>query len=482
MNDVNDTFQDDALHSHNLLVGTEVRPAKIAVVQEINATALRHVNIPELKFFDYPVPAHLKKAVEQRLAELDEISTSYAGLIEDLEAVHELEWKSLRDRFGEDATEFLNSPEIARYSNIELKLAEQTRELKNAADEEISRLLQKLEELNAKPAAPPKPVKTKNKNRPGPALQPQRPSASRPEHAPLPANRVQIRTLQQQELTGKPRADNPDIVDILDSRGQRKETYLKSSSGQFWERYSELGTPAPTTARLPPVTGRVQSQWARIKAKVDAVLEAAEASERVADYTIKKATGAPGTAQGLLEQSANHLEEAARELDELNNPFLSNIDRNHYSQAAAQLRSKATGLRKKGDDSRLALILKKNPTAYDLDYLANKNLAAVTLRPPRREVDTMVLIPPAKKPEKRTDFIDTYDIKVQGKLWAVGHFHYVRKDSPVGEYTVAHLKAPAQQYEGMKAQAAAAEQGRRYTIHRGELQPNLVRKLFLKEP
>ena len=290
----------------------------------------------------------------------------------------------------------------------------------------------------------------------------------------LPAkNRTDILTVEGKILNGKPRSDNPNIVDILDPNGQRKATYLRSPNAEYWIAYA----PIRTTAISDFPDSIDAAAWHEVNIKYNRIMEDAQSAENVAGFLRRKGDGLPSTPEGILEHGANRLKETASEIAQMEMQLATETARQRAKSMITTLNNRAGQLLETGREIRVELILKNPPTANGLEYLTRRGLVHIRQTRARVPVDSTI-VKDAGKPQKVRDYLDEFEIKAGEKTWAYAHLHYPAATTDAEYFSAAHLKTPGQRYMGANAQAEAQTQGRRLEIHRGELYGPQVRKIL----
>jgi hypothetical protein len=250
--------------------------------RNIGTQVLQHRKVAATNFSDLPANIGQKRELlEKRIATLQNIDRSYSNTSDVYQTVSTLETEALArlslDDLPLDDMDLLPlKPMLEANANVTLLI----QHFKNLANDEVDRLLIKLDEFPA-PAAPcarKKPSKGKKKKpRPAPS-KPTQPAVQAPK------NRLEIVTEAGDALTGKPRDDNPNVVDILDSRVNAKPLISAPATGTTGPNTLRYSPPCQPVARLPPPIGpaignickvcwmrstmasRLQNIWVRKKA------------------------------------------------------------------------------------------------------------------------------------------------------------------------------------------------------------------------
>lgn len=467
-NELLDHLEKPNASAYLVMAGDDYYQLKHMSLGNLHHQLLLHAKVAKTDFAALPTAfAYKREALIDTACMLDNVSHNYGAIIDVYTSSSELEVQAL-DKLPVELRDPAPFEQMQASNKYIISAVERLRGL---AHDEIDRLLTKLDEL----PEPPEP-ETRVRPTPGKKKKPGKASPTTPPPAATPKNRVEIRTQDDQVLSGKPRSDNPNIVDILDSRGQRKATYLLSSNGQYWVENSK---PRERTAsgNAAPVPA-----WASYDIAARKLLGEARHSESLADYLGRKNATTPSAPQDLLEYQANRLEEQAEEIHEMSAQFASAEDRRQASDRIAELREKAGYLRHKGRNLRLDLILSNHaPSANDLQFLADSNNLSV--RKTHEERMPMERIRKSSRQHATRDYIDEFEltIKDRNQVWAYAHLHYAELASDAPAFGAAHLKRPDQRFLGAQVQIQEAQAGRRYEIHRGSLGSAQVREILLSE-
>jgi hypothetical protein len=429
---------------------------------------IQHAKVAKTDFAALPAAfAYKRETLIDAVCLLDNVSHNYGAIIDVYTSSSELEVQAL-DKLPVDLKDPAPFEQMQTSNKYIISAVERLRGL---AHDEIDRLLTKLDEF----PEPPEP-QSRSRPVPGKKKKPEKAAANTAPPAPAQKNRVEIRTQDDQVLSGKPRSDNPNIVDILDSRGQRKATYLLSSNGQYWVENSK---PRERTASGNTVSAPA---WPSYDASARKLIDEARHSESLADYLGRKNDSTPSAPQGLLEYQANRLEELAQEIQDASTQFINSEDRRQALGRTTELREQAHYLRQKGQNLRLDLIISNNaPSANDLQYLADSNNLSV--RKTHEERMPMERVRKSSRQHATRDYIDEFELKIKDRnqVWAYAHLHYAELASDAPAFGAAHLKRPDQRFQGAQTQIQEAQSGRRHEIHRGTLGGAQVREILLSE-
>jgi len=463
-------FSQPGSNTYFLLAGNDYYQLKHMTHENLHVQVLRHRKAATTDFEDLPpsVPQR-REALVRNIIELENIDHSYSRISDLYQGISALELETMKSTStGADLPIEIYFLKFKPMQEANTKIISLLDRFKALVHDEIDRLLIKLDEF---PIAPE--PQTRSKPTPGKKKSPAKATPRAPQPPATPKNRVEISTQDNTVLSGKPRSDNPNIVDILDSRGQRKATYLRSSDGQYWVEH--IATQTPSAAASPATT----PAWATYDAATQKLLSEAQHYESVADYLGRKKDSAPSAPEGLLEYHANRLDEHAKEIQEIAPQLATAEDRQQALDRTKALREKAQYLRQKGRTLRVDLIIANNaPVANDLQYLADSNNLSVRKTRVER-------IPLDRAGSSRThtprDYIDEFELKIRdrGQVWAYAHLHYAEPASDAPAFLAAHLKRPEQRFQGAQVRIQEAQLGRRYEIHRGALPDALVQDILL---
>ena len=480
---VDQIINGEELQTHLLGISSSMK-VKSNVRLELAAVINTDARTTPLDFSDFATnPGLLRDRIQGRIKELVTINQHYSSVMETFGAIKAADTDGFRKiiaiaRDSDSVTELQQQiSSVKSMLKVETTIISEVGTLQDTITSELERLLNKLDTLpNASVhKSPQTPAASGTGQTAASRVATSGPSTSGRPAAPR--NRVEIRTVEDQLLNGKPRMDNPDIVDILDSRNQRKATYIRSPNEGYWIKYAPIQQ-ATTEAQTTSVD---VTTWNQLNNKFRKVLDEVKSAEKIVDFLARKGDGLPSTPAGILDHSANSLKETTSELETLHGKLVSDESRQQAASMIDALRSKAAELQKKSQGIRVTMILNNPPTAYDLEYLANRGLLSIHKTQSRIPIDRMVMLPAATRATKVRDYMDEFELRVSGRKWAYAHLHYPTADTVAENFSAAHLKRPEQRYIGAAAQSEAQAQGRRLLIHRGELYGPLVRKIFMPE-
>jgi len=462
-------FSQPGTSTYFLLAGNDYYHLKQMTHESLHVQVLRHRKTATTDFEDLPPNIPLRReALIGKVIELENIDQSYSRVSDLYQGISTLELQAMEATGLAELNIQGQVPLYKPMQDANANVIWLIERFKALVHDEIDRLLIKLDEF---PVAP----EPQTRRTPSPGKKKAIAATSRVTPPPTaPKNRVEITTQDNTVLSGKPRGDNPNIVDILDSRGQRKATYLRSSDGQYWVEHRATATRSPGTSQAAPPA------WEPYEAAAQKLIKEASRYESVADYLGRKKGSAPSAPEGLLEYHANRLEEHANDIQEIASQL---TDAQQSQQALGkrdELREKARYLRQKGRTLRIDLILANNaPVANDLQYLADSANLSV------RKIRERIALERAGSSRQQVsrDYIDEFELKIRDRnqVWAYAHLHYAELASDGAAFTAAHLKRPEQRFQGAQLQVQEAQSGRRYEIHRGALEKNQVLDILLSE-
>ncbi len=441
-------------------------------VQELGLVHARHT---ELRIFDPKDFATTPDFGRSRLSDAIDVANNlrprYAAVVDDLEGYLEAQQKSLHrvketGAFqGQDTLtlkplyDFLDAKRSAVNTIIE-----QTKALKSLLDAELERMLDTLEKLPAAKAGP-SPVT------------PPAPGTSKLSTQPTPKNRIPIliagdRPRTTKTVLAKPRTENSDVADILDSEDQRIATYIKSGEDKLWIK-STIQVKEPSAPASSNQTNLTQELNAAAK-KMQDVLE--EQDDLIVFYR-NKASAEPAGVEDRIRLGAAKLNQGADDLEAACTTVINETARQGLLAQVRHFREHATRLNTMAKLLRLDLVIKQAPDANALEFLHSQPGVLST----RKTLDRVAGTRQSKKPGtekwiKVPDFLDEFEIHAKGKLWAYAHLHYEQASHSVPAKS--HLKTPAQRALGATAQVEAARQGRRLDIHRAEIYWPQAKRVF----
>lgn len=464
----NDHFSQPGASTFFLLARDNYLQLKKMNNHNLSTQVHRHQNVAATEFAALPSAVTQKhEALTKTINELENIAHSYSHIADIYKSVAALELEALERLGGMLKPGDLVTPKFKTMQDANDNVISLLERFKTLAYDEIDRLLIKLEDFSA-PAQP----QTRIKPVPGKKKKPEK-AAPKTVLPVAPKNRVDIRTQDDKILSGKPRSDNPGVVDILDSHGQRKATYLLSSDGESWLEYTENQTSSTAAS---PSSGPT---WAPYDTTVQKLLGEIQHSESVADYLGRKKDSTPSAPEGLLTYQANRLDEHIREIGDLLPQLASADDRQLAQDSLTQMRERSRTLREKGQALRVDLIISNNaPIANDLQYLADsRNLQVRRTRQERLPMERAS----SSRQQPPRDYIDEFELKIKDRdqVWAYAHLHYAEPASDALAFSAAHLKRPEQRFQGAQLQSQEAQSGRRYEIHRGALMKGHVQDIIL---
>ncbi|SQF94726.1 leucine-rich repeat-containing protein [Paucimonas lemoignei] len=464
-------FNQPASTTYFILAGTDYYQLKQMTHENLYVQVMRHRKAATTDFEELPPSIPLKRETLIRtVIELENVDHSYSRVSDLYQGISTVELQAMKSTGLTDLTTELEIPLYKPMQDANANVISLIERFRALVHDEIDRLLIKLDEF---PVAPE--PQTRRTPSPGKGRTPSKTKHSSTPPPATPKNRVEIVTQDNAVLTGKPRNDNPNIVDILDSRGQRKATYLRSSDGQYWVEHRTTSIPSPSASPAAPLV------WESYDTAAQKLLKEAGHSESVADYLGRKKGSAPSAPEGLLEYHANRLDEHARDTQDMAPQLADEQQRQQALDKARELSEKARYLRQKGRTLRIDLVIANNaPVANDLQYLADSNNLSV--RKTRQERIALERAGSSRQQTAR-DYIDEFELKIKDRnqVWAYAHLHYAELASDAAAFSAAHLKRPEQRFQGAQLQIQEAQAGRRYEIHRGSLEKAQVQDILLSE-
>jgi hypothetical protein len=350
--------------------------------------------------------------------------------------------------------------------------------LKSLLDEELENMLDVLEKL---------PVKKLPVNTAGPSRVPSVPPGTPkpPSTTPLPPappnaepkNRISILIAGNDPLTtitvlAKPRAGNSDIADVLDSRGQRLNTYIRVGEDKLWLKSNiQIKEPsAPASSNQTTITQELNAAARKMQYLIE------EYDDLIVFY--RKSTSAePAGAEALIMSGATKLNQGADDLQAACSAITDEATRQGLLAQATRFRENATRYNLMAKALRLELISKQAPNGNALAFLHSQP-GVLSFR---KTLDRVAGTRQIQKPGGRTwikvpDFLDEFEIRVRDKPWAYAHMHFEQASHTVPGKI--HLKTPAQRSLGANAQTNAAREGSRLDIHRAEIYWPQARRVF----
>lgn len=474
--------QSSEFNTINLLLDKSLLHQEAA--QELGLVHARHI---ELRIFDpkdfVTTPDFGRSRLIDTIEVASNLSPRYAAVVDNLEGYLEAQQKSVQrvmgagERQGQDAltfkpfTDFLDAKRKAVNTIIE-----QTKALKSLLDDELERMLDTLEKLPADTAGPSRVVAPSTSTSKPPTTKPLPPPAPKP----APKNRISILIAGDQLRTpktvlAKPRAENSDIADILDSRGQRIATYIRAGEDKLWIK-STIHIKEPNAPAASSQTNITQELNAAAK-KMQGLIE--EHDDLILFYR-NKASSEPAGAEALIKSGATKLNQGADDLEAACIGVTDEATRQGLLAQAQRIRENATRFNTMAKLLRLDLVIKQAPSGNALEFLHSQPGILSTRKTLDRVAGTrQIQKPGARHGMKVPDFLDEFEIQVRGKLWAYAHMHFEQASHSVPAKS--HLKSPAQRALGATAQATAAREGRRLDIHRAEIYWPQARRVFYPE-
>lgn len=471
--------QSPAFNTINLLFDKSFLHREAA--EELGLVHKKHVELRIFNPKDFVSTPDLGRArLLETIEAANHLSPRYTAVVDNLEGYLETQQKSVQrvvgtvERQGQDAltfqplTDFLDAKRGAVHTIIE-----QTKALKSLLDEELEHMLETLEKLPTKPASP-SPVHPAlpgtSKPTPTRAVPPAPPK-------PAPKNRIPILIAGEQPRTAitvlaKPRAENGDVADILDSRGQRIATYIKSGEDKLWIKSTiHIKEPsAPASSSQADITLALNAAATKMQGIID------EHDDLILFYR-HKASSDPAGAEALIKSGATRLNQGADDLEAACTALIDEATRQGLLAQTHRIRENAARFHTMATLLRLDLMIKQPPNSNALEFLRSQP-GILSIRKTRDRVagTREILKPDGKNWMTVPDFLEEFEIKARGKPWAYAHMHFEQATHVVPAKS--HLKTPAQRALGAKAQANAAREGWRLDIHRAEIYWPQARRMF----
>jgi len=457
----------------------------LETAQELGLVYAKHGSFPVFKPKEFVTTPDLGRArLIDSIEKADNLGPRYAAIIDNLEGYLEAQQKSLQrlieanifdkqDAVLKQLTDFLDAKR-----KVVNTIIEQTKVLKSLLDEELENMLDVLEKLPVKKlpvnTAGPSRVPSVPPGTPKPPSTPPMPPA--PPNAE-PKNRISILIAGDDPLTtitvlAKPRAGNSDIADVLDSRGQRLNTYIRVGEDKLWLKSNiQIKEPsAPASSNQTTITQELNAAARKMQYLIE------EYDDLIVFY--RKSTSAePAGAEALIMSGATKLNQGADDLQAACSAITDEATRQGLLAQATRFRENATRYNLMAKALRLELISKQAPNGNALAFLHSQP-GVLSLR---KTLDRVAGTRQIQKPGGRTwikvpDFLDEFEIRVRDKPWAYAHMHFEQASHTVPGKI--HLKTPAQRSLGANAQTNAAREGSRLDIHRAEIYWPQARRVF----
>ena len=282
-------------------------------------------------------------------------------------------------------------------------------------------------------------------------------------------NKRVFKTRDKQTLVGTLRDKQPGqavpMIDVLDPRsGQALTTYSWHQGDGEWVQVGKPEAVKPKPAPAPKPLSAYVGTARKLMDEQVAIERSIQFQKRKLDDLTHRESVNPRDWSDMLEAQAERLEQVARE-----------AKANHGTDSdtatlVEQWQNAATDMRQQAIAHRCDGYLRQAPRPENIDYLWTHG-----------RVDIGVV----KRYKKLNgeDFLTEYAIRDKtGKdLW-FAHFHYPSANTPVGDYSAAHLKIPEQRYLTQKDLVRQAGQDNTSIerIVRTQIKPPLDQKLFLK--
>lgn len=391
------------------------------------------------------------------------LSPRYAAIIDDLEGYLAVQQKNLQP--VKDAVEQegpLKTLIDAKQQAVNTVIAQST-VFKSLLDEDLEQMLATLETLPTDKAGP-------SRAFPSSPLPPAPPN-------PDPQNRVRILAAGDQprthiELLAKPRADNGNVADILDSNGQRVAAYIKPGEDKLWIR-SPIQIKQPNELASASQVDIAQ----KLNAAIKQMKEVIEEHDELIVFYRGKASAEPTGVEERIKSGAAKLRQGADDLEAACAALTDEAARKGLLDEARGIREHAVRFNVMAQLLRVDLSLKQAPSVNALEFLRSQP-EVVTIRKTLNRVPITRHIPRpgAEGWMKVPSFVDEFRIHVKGELWAYAHMHFGQIADTVPAR--AHLETPAQRAWGPTAQVDAAPQGTRVEAYRTEMDWPLAKQVF----
>jgi len=426
--------------------------------------------------------ARLIKSIEVA----NNLSPRYAAVVDNLEGYLEAQQKSIQRLTGPglplDQNDLLSGT-LKSFLDAKRRavntVIEQTKALKSLLDDELERMLGQLETLPAEKAGPshaPSPLPSQPGTLQAPPTRPLPPTAPKP----APKNRIAIRIAGAQPrstitVLAKPRAGNSNVADVLDSRGQRIDTYYNPGEDKLWIK-SSIQIKEPSTTDIPDQANITRELNAATRKMKDAIKE----YDDLIVFYRNKPSSEPAGAEALIRSGAIKLNQGADDLEAACSAVTDEATRQRLIEQVSHFRENAVRINTMAKLVRRDLISKQAPTGNALEFLHSQ---PGTLRI-RKTLDRLAGTRQIQKPGtnrlvKVPDFLDEFEIKIRNSVWGYAHIHFEQASHTVPAKI--HLKTPAQRALGANAQANAAREGLRLDIHRAEIYWPQARRVFYPE-
>ncbi|WP_225924307.1 dermonecrotic toxin domain-containing protein [Pseudomonas khavaziana] len=284
------------------------------------------------------------------------------------------------------------------------------------------------------------------------------------------ASKRVFKTRDKQTLVGTLRDKQPGetvpIIDVLDPQsGQALRTYSWHQDEGEWVQVVKPVALKPTSVPAPKPLSAYIGTARKLMDEQAPIERSIQFQKRKLDDPAQRESVNPQDWSDMLEAQADRLEQVVRE-----------AQANHKadSQTATlveQWRNAVEHMRQQAIAHRCDGYLRQAPRPENIDYLWTHGRVDIGLV--KRH-----------KPLKGGDVLTEYAIRDKNglkDLW-YAHFHYPKANSPVENYSAAHLKIPEQRYLTQKdlVRQAGQDNSSIDRILRTQIKPPLDQKLFLK--
>jgi hypothetical protein len=226
-------------------------------------------------------------------------------------------------------------------------------------------------------------------------------------------------------LLGQPRADDADVVDILDSQQRPLRTFRKHDD-EWLEVKPTVPTPTPQALPLPTLLGRAKDELQKAKAMIRHLHgKAAE------NYL-------PQEFEELLDIHRETLSKLAASI-EAHLPKAPSPTPDSLDSARQQVQAIHSLLKTLKDESttlRTQATLRQKPSQQGLEYLVAQQQVQIHRVGRRRTLSALK--------GRQPDYLDEYEVRHDGQPLWYAHFHYASQQALPETYLAGHLKTPAQ--------------------------------------
>lgn len=457
----------------------------------LHKEAANELGLIHTTHMDSPIfnPAHFNTTPDFGRARLikgievaDNLSPRYAAVVDNLEGYLEAQQKSIERLTGPGLP--LNQSDLTAgtlKSFLDAKrravntVIEQTKVLKSLLDDELERMLGHLETLPVEKTGP-----SPGPSQPGtsqvPPIKPPPPAGPKP----VPKDRISIQIAGDQPrsirtVLAKPRAGNSDVADVVDSQGQRIDTYYNPGEDKLWIK-SSIQIKEPGTTATPNQTNITRE----LKAAAEKMQDAIKEYDDLIVFYRNKPSGEPAGAEALIRSGAIKLNQGADDLEVACSAVTDEAARQSLVAQVRHFRENAARINTMAKLVRRELISKQAPTGNALEFLQSQpGILRIRKTLDRLAGTRQIPKPGTSRWVKVPDFLDEFEIKIADTVWAYGHMHFEQASHTVPAKI--YLKPPGQRALYANAQTSAAREGRRLDIHRAEIDWPQARRVFYPE-